>query len=110
MRSGAFLAALIFVIALPDDFLVFVRAVPDLRAVPAAALTAFYLAGEVTDTTVTIPSRAAAFRPACRAEMPLIQAFLRLSHQRSTVCHCIKDGTPIDPAGGLCNKAGELLG
>ena len=40
--------------------------------------------------------RAAAFRPACRVEMPLFQAFLRPSHQVSTDCHCIKDGTPIE--------------
>lgn len=42
-------------------------------------------------------SWAVAFRPACSAEMPLFQALLLLPHQRSTDCHCIKDGTPIDP-------------
>jgi hypothetical protein len=30
------------------------------------------------------------------AEMPLFQAFLRFSHQGTTDCRCIKDGTPIE--------------
>lgn len=46
------------------------------------------------------PRRAATFRPASGAETPLFQAFLRFSHHGSTDCHCIKDGTPIDPFPG----------
>lgn len=53
------LLAVVFVIALPDDFPVFVRAVPDLGAVPAAALAAFDFAGEVVDTAVAVPARTA---------------------------------------------------
>lgn len=41
-----------------------------------------------------------------RAEMSLFQAFLRLSHHGSTDCHCIKDGTSIDPA---CGTGGMLI-
>ena len=59
MWSGAFLAPFIFVVALPDDFLVLICVVPDLRTVPAAALAAFNLAGEVTDAAVAVSSRTA---------------------------------------------------
>lgn len=40
--------------------------------------------------------RAWAFQNAHTAEMPLFQAFLRFSHQGTTDCRCIKDGTPIE--------------
>lgn len=49
--------------------------------------------------------RAAAFNSVRRAELPLFQAFLRFSHQETTEYHCIKEGTPIDPACG----SGSLL-
>lgn len=58
MRRGAFLAV-VFVIALPDDFPVFVRALPDLGAVPAATLDAFDFAGEVVYAAVAVPARTA---------------------------------------------------
>jgi len=41
-----------FMIALPYRAAVFVGGVPDLRAVPATALTAFYLAGEKVNAAV----------------------------------------------------------
>ncbi|MGI6106824.1 MAG: type II toxin-antitoxin system RelB/DinJ family antitoxin, partial [Lachnospiraceae bacterium] len=44
--------------------------------------------------------RAVAWRNAPTAEMPLFQAFLCFSHQGTTDCRCIKDGTPIDPVCG----------
>jgi hypothetical protein len=46
--------------------------------------------------------RAVASQNVRTAEMPLFQAFLRFSHQGTTDCRCIKDGTPIDPAYHLC--------
>ena len=49
--------------------------------------------------------RATTFRSARRAEIPLYQAFSRHPHQEATDCHCIKDGTPIDPTSG----SGSLL-
>lgn len=49
--------------------------------------------------------RATTFRSARRVEMPLYQAFSRHPHQEATDCHCIKDGTPIDPTSG----SGSLL-
>ena len=45
VRRSAFLSA-VFVVAAVDDLTVLVGRVPDLCAIPAAALTAFHLAGE----------------------------------------------------------------
>jgi type I restriction enzyme M protein len=50
--------------------------------------------------------RAVASQNVRTAEMPLFQAFLRFSHQGTTDCRCIKDGTPIDPA---CGTGGMLI-
>jgi type I restriction enzyme M protein len=50
--------------------------------------------------------RAVASQNVRTAEMPLFQAFLRFSHQGTTDCRCIKDGTPIDPC---CGSGGMFV-
>ena len=49
-----------------------------------------------TASRASYQRRAVAWRNAPTAEMPLFQAFLCFSHQGTTDCRCIKDGTPID--------------
>lgn len=61
-----------------------------------------------TASRTSYAHRGAAFRSANRAEMPLFQVFLRSSHHGSTDCHCIKDGTPIEPVCGDGNFLVEI--
>ena len=49
-------------ITLPDRPAVFVVGMPDLRAVPASALSAFYLTGENMNATVAVSAGAAALQ------------------------------------------------
>ena len=46
VRRGAFLPAVKLMVALPDYLAVFIIGVPDLGAIPASAVAAFYSAGE----------------------------------------------------------------
>ena len=49
-------------VALPDRPAVFVVGMPDLRAVPASALSTFYLAGENMNPTVAVSAGASALQ------------------------------------------------
>lgn len=57
MRCATFLVIIKFMIALPYNFSVFAVGVPDFRAMPASAVTAFYLTRKNVCTTLSVFTR-----------------------------------------------------